>query len=91
MAPKNRALWSGEPELVDIIAEFAVEPNFVKYGEAMTAPLQINKILPLRGMWRQLKARVPNLSFVQSALEKTMLQVYVKVKVGWRGCGEVAE
>lgn len=79
-----RASWSGPlEELSAAIAPFLMHPNFIQYGETMGSPLQINKIIPHRELWRRLREKQPNLSFVQSALEDCLEATYHKVKDKW--------
>lgn len=84
MAPK-RATWSGPTEpMVAIFAEhFAHGPNALQYSEKLDCKLDVNKILPHRGLWRKIREIVPNLSFVQSAMVKVFRETYEVVKSGW--------
>ena len=82
---KSHATWSGEPTiLADAITPFATSLVFVSYGEELSTPPQVNKMLPLRGMWRQVREKVcANLSFTQAVAQDALLIVYDRVKDQW--------
>eukprot|EP00969_Alexandrium_andersonii_P240549 10619866-Alexandrium_andersonii.AAC.1 len=71
----QRARFAGDgDEIAEIIAPFALVPDFLRYSENHEAPLQLQKLLPHAPMFRALRAAAPNLAFPQSHAERIMLQ-----------------
>eukprot|EP00969_Alexandrium_andersonii_P219540 9695650-Alexandrium_andersonii.AAC.1 len=73
----KRPRFSGDDgPIVQVLAESADAPGFLRYSQDHEAQLQVGKIMMHRHMWQGIRGHCPSLAFAQKHCEGMFRQVY---------------
>lgn len=70
-------------ELAAALKPFASTPDFIKYAEELTAPLNVSRIVKSKLMWQAVYQLHPKLTFADKFMQQVFLMLAIICKDDW--------